>query len=356
MNAIKSALRPVAIKGLDLATRWTGGQRIIDRRFGGSGCALMWHSVVDDPADYLYQDIRCSTAFLRSVLSWCQRNDVAVVDMDEAMRRLSDRSPGRFVVMTFDDGYRDNLTAALPVFEAFNVPLVIYPTVGLVTREADYWWGGLVELIRQSDTVEVDGFGRVESTSFRQKVRALAAVSRWLEGDVARRIEALRDPFKRARIDLTTLMDEHILSSDEVQELSRNPLVSLGSHTMSHVYLRPLDESQASHEISHSKKWLEDLTQVSIDHFAYPHGDKRACGNREAQLVRDSGYRTAVSTRHGNLFHEHADSPFLLPRGAVNPRRETLASLTSQISGVPRFVASRANSPVDPDTTSVAKY
>ncbi|MGY1828540.1 polysaccharide deacetylase family protein [Blastococcus sp. SYSU DS0541] len=351
---IKSSLRPMAIRTVDVTTRWSGAQRVLEKRFGGSGCALMWHSVVDNPADYLYQDIRCSTRYLDLVLSWCRENGIAVVDMDEAMRRLTERIPGRFVVMTFDDGYRDNLTAALPVFEQYNVPIVIYPTVGLATREAYYWWGGLVELVKRADNFEIDGFGRVEATSRRQKIRALAGVNRWIEGNVAERSQALRPTFAKAGVQLRSLMNEHALTPDEIRNLSRHPLVSLGSHTISHVYLRPLSEQDARREIVDSKVWLEELTQVPIDHFAYPHGDARACGDREAIVARSAGYKTAVSTRRGNLYHSHAQAPFLLPRGAVNPRRETLASLTSQLAGVPRFIASGGRSPIDPATTAVA--
>ena len=262
----------------------------------------MWHSVVRRPIDYLNQDIRCSVAYLDAVLRTCRKHGISVVDMDEALERLIQPAAGRFVVMTFDDGYRDNVTAALPIFERYNLPLVVYPAVGLITRQAFYWWGGLVELLKRSDSVDIEGLGRFETRSLIEKRRSLAAINRWVEGDVTQRCEALRGTFETQRIDLPDLMARDTMSAEELKSLARHPLVSIGSHTFSHTYLRPLTDAIASDEIAGSKKWLEDLTQQPVDHFSYPHGDARACGTREATMVQRAGYRTAVSTRRGKSF------------------------------------------------------
>jgi hypothetical protein len=67
-----------------------------------------------------------------------------------------------------------------------------------------------------------------------------------------------------------------------------------------------------------NKRFLGDLLQNPVDHFAYPFG-----GN-----VQDEGYKTAVTTHHGCVFEPHLQSPHLLPRIGITGSACLLASLT----------------------------
>jgi peptidoglycan/xylan/chitin deacetylase (PgdA/CDA1 family) len=77
-----------------------------------------------------------------------------------------------------------------------------------------------------------------------------------------------------------------------------------------------LEQAEACNEIVANRRFLEDVLQRPIDHFAYPYG---ACGPREAVLVRDAGYKTAVTTRSGCVFERHQESPHVLPRIGSSP-------------------------------------
>ena len=61
---------------------------------------------------------------------------------------------------------------------------------------------------------------------------------------------------------------------------------------------------EACSEIFVNKRFLEDLPQNPVDHFAYPFGGKSACGQREAILVQEEGYKTAVTTHHGSSLND----------------------------------------------------
>ena len=66
-----------------------------------------------------------------------------------------------------------------------------------------------------------------------------------------------------------------------------------------------MQQAEACSEIFVNKRFLEDLLQNPIDHVAYPFGGKSAGGQREAILVQDEGYTTAVTTHHGCVFELH---------------------------------------------------
>ena len=92
--------------------------------------------------------------FLDAVLKMIRAEGYDIASMDEVPVRL--RQPGpRFVVLTFDDGYRDNLTEALPVLKANSAPFTLYLTPGFADMEAPLWWRDLEDVVTKVDSIEV---------------------------------------------------------------------------------------------------------------------------------------------------------------------------------------------------------
>lgn len=341
---------------MDSVTAKTGVQRLVGTRYGGVGFILTWHSLVQNPTDYLMQNTRCSVAHLRNTIEWAHDNGIDIVSLSDAVVRLGEANPRPFLVLTFDDGYRDNLTMALPVCELFEAPMTVYTSPGFVHRESFYWWGALVELIKLNESVEIPAADqRFASGTYAEKVRALGEITQWVQKDVETRVDELRPIFLSHGVDWEQLADRDFLDEADLRKLSGDPLVDIGSHSATHQILRPLPEAEARSEIEGSKRWLESTIDADVSHFCYPHGDAQACGPREARLVSEAGYQTAVSTRRGNLFPIHADAPFMLPRGSVNPNRESMSSISAQATGLPRCVESRLGPPIDPDTIAVRR-
>ncbi len=317
----------------------------------------MWHSVVENVDDWLRQDIRNSVSHLVATIRWARDRNLDVVDLDEALSRLGNENPHRFVVLTFDDGYQDNLRLALPICESFGVPMTVFATTGFIARSAEYWWGPLVDLVKRESAIDLPAADRRFPTrTLREKIKAVGDITRWVQRDVAYRSNELVQLYTSYGLACGEFVEQDILNVDELRQLSKHPLVTIGSHTVTHPSLRSLTVPDAQHEIGSSKLWLEDLLQKEVAHFSFPHGDTSSCRDREARLVRTEGYRSAVSTRRGNLFPAHSNSPYMLPRGSVNPNRESIHALSAQIEGLPRALDSRFGAPIDESTTTIRAW
>ena len=70
----------------------------------------------------------------------------------------------------------------------------------------------------------------------------------------------------------------------------------IGSHTVSHRDLTRIPVMDATEEIQASGKWLEDTFGIAVSHFSYPLG---AFDDRIVEIVRETGYTTAVTTQFG---------------------------------------------------------
>lgn len=321
----------------------TGVHSLIARRYGGIGVILALHSVVKDPENYLMGN-HLPASVLDSVMEALSRRGFEFVTIETVLDRLRDGG-GRFVALTFDDGFRDNLNVVPHVLEKYSAPFTAYVTTQMVTRELDAWWLGLQTHLLAKVVVDVGPMEkRFACASRSEKMAAFDAVAQWVHGDY-RRGNEIRDFLRRAGCDATDVLDRIALDEDDVIKLSRHPLATIGGHTTSHPALRDLGPAEATDEISDNKEFLESLIGKAVDHFAYPFGGPRACGERDAAIVSNLGFRSAVTTRHGTLFPDHEDSTFALPRIGVHPS-DTAATMVNKASGVYRFLQTRAGSPI----------
>ncbi len=364
MNALKApfrALRAPGAAGKRMVRRWSdqesrlfwdalhrsGVSAAVGLRYAGIGSIFMFHRVVPDVEATLKRELYVSTKFLEAWLASIRRAGTEVVSLDEMVRRIRDPDRGkgrRFVVVTFDDGYADNVTHALPVLARFGAPFAVYVTTDMVEHTGYPWWLGLERLFRESDAVDVPPMGRrFPAASFREKAVALAEVSAWASADRARRPQLLREVFDACGVSMGEVAAEAGMSREQLLALHRHPLATVGGHTTDHSKLTALAEPEALRGMRDNKTFLENVLEAPVGHFAYPFG---ACGEREAALARKAGFRTAVTTSRGCLFPEHSDHLLSLPRGAANGRKMWLSFMHAQRHGVRRFLESCGGSPV----------
>src|ERR1700688_1192823 len=99
---------------ISVGAHLTGLSRVLGARYRGGGMIFALHSVVDDGAFYPDETLRCPVGQLERVLRWLRKQGVELISLDDAVRRLSAAGGQPFATFTFDDGYADNLTHALP--------------------------------------------------------------------------------------------------------------------------------------------------------------------------------------------------------------------------------------------------
>ncbi|MCW2080099.1 MULTISPECIES: polysaccharide deacetylase family protein [Bradyrhizobium] len=325
---MKQVLKDSAIE----LARWSGLMPTFRRIFAGRAAILMFHEIQQDCRSELMTGT--SVALLEYSLNWLRQEGWEIVSFETCLERLATGpGPGRYAVLTFDDGYQDNVATALPILERHNAPFMVYVPTGALTRTLQSWWLGLREIFRIGDTVTIDAMGmRFHCPEFREKMLGLCKVTEWIHQDY-NRVAMLAPTLNRAGISLSALNDAYFLNERELQILARHPLVSIGGHTASHAALSSLDVLSARAEMADNRYYLEQLLQLPVRHFAFPYGNSRACGPREAHLAKEVGFSTAVTTRHGQVSDRKSDH-FALPRVGVGGQFDTRARFEARMSGI----------------------
>lgn len=200
-----------------------------------------------------------SLGYFEANLSFLKRS-MNVVSLDDffAGRLSTDRINA---VITFDDGYEGWITYAIPVLKRLSLPATFFISSGFV------------------------GLPKSEEAAFMQSKLLLPPGPGRKAGGLSLQ-------------DVRRLVDEGF---------------TVGGHTVNHYNLADLqDEEQLRYEIAEDKKRLERMTGAKVEYFSYPFGAYKHARVNLADILRDSGYRGAVTTTSGFNFSD--TSPYLLNR------------------------------------------
>jgi peptidoglycan/xylan/chitin deacetylase (PgdA/CDA1 family) len=273
----------------------------------------------------------CRPSLLAEIVEGLRRDGWEFVTLDEAILRLISGEVARpFAVLTFDDGYRDNLTRALPLLERLQAPFTVNVPTGAVTRELYAWWLALRALLLSHDEVTIECMGeRFRCASLADKIAAFNAVGVWVARDRRRSFD-LAPTFAAYGLSLAALAEAYFLNEDELRSLAHHPLVTIGAHTTSHAALPTLEAEEARAEMAENKAFLERLLEREVLHIAYPYGNR---SGRKPALAREVGFVSAMTTLTSPVFPEHRDNLHGLPRIGVRAD-ETLSTLYYRTSGI----------------------
>jgi peptidoglycan/xylan/chitin deacetylase (PgdA/CDA1 family) len=226
------------------------------------------------------------------------------------------------VVVTLDDGYRDNLTNALPIAQSKGVPITVFVTSGILGNHKGLWWDRLGTLLRsrpphvkEIDLPAADGNVRLPLGS--SGIRAdLDSVRRHLLPLRVTEIERALDVISEQwQVGSAPPPDAGTLTPEDLRQLAESDIVTIGAHTADHVRLRDRSAREQQDTISGSKQELEQSIGRAVSHFAYPFGGRDDFDDRSVEAVRSAGFDTACTTLPGTA-RSSAD-PYRLPRRLV---------------------------------------
>jgi peptidoglycan/xylan/chitin deacetylase (PgdA/CDA1 family) len=312
----------------------------------------MMHRIVREKTDSLASELTTTANFLDHALAYFgSRADF--VTMDEVRQRLTEGTPEKvrrpLVALTFDDGFRDNLTLALPILRRHGAPATVYVPSGAPDRNFDPWPWRLERAIWELSQLSLDLPAwprRLSIQTFDEKRAAFNLLSQYIHCNLPANRHLPEMLLSKARVSDESLIAEYFMSWQELRELASDRLITIGGHTVTHPSLRDLEEGQATAESHDGRQRLAAQLDVAVSHFAYPYGDSSTCGPREFDLAERAGFRTAVTVRSGNIFYEHRDHLMCLPRLSLGGSRESISSGLLDISGAPAALGSRWRNPV----------
>jgi peptidoglycan/xylan/chitin deacetylase (PgdA/CDA1 family) len=215
---------------------------------------LMYHSIDKEKLKRL-KGIRVSPKNFEKQIAYLSKNrykSYTLCEMIEQRENLDSKS----IVITFDDGYKDNLTNALPILKKYNFKATVFIIINRFNND----WS---RHRREKNTGIVDKIDK--------------------------------------------------LSDKDIESLIKSGLVEIGAHTLNHKNFLKMEEDEKIHEIRESKKILQERFGIECKTFSYPFGIYK---DKDEELSKEAGFIGAVTTKKRRVDFQR-DSLFLLPRIAI---------------------------------------
>ncbi|NJN27828.1 MAG: polysaccharide deacetylase family protein [Cyclobacteriaceae bacterium] len=292
--------------------------------FKGRGHILMLHRIVPE-SDHprVHNTVNeISPKQLSDLIEFYQSHKVDIISITDVPDYLKSGS-GYFVVFTFDDGYKDNLTEALPVFESHEVPFTVYITTGFPDNNISIWWYLLEKVLLSNEGIQFNWANQkhqFKCATPQQKEDVFNIIRRIIiDTPFHQQQEQLKTAFSQHTDDPYAITAELAMNWDEIKELAQSPWVTIGAHTVHHPALNQLNATENVEECLGSKERLEAKLNHPVEHFSYPFGSANEVGEREFIIIKEMGFRTATTTRWGSIYRAHLRHLQKLPRIPVKP-------------------------------------
>lgn len=273
------------------------------------------------------------------------KKHITPLSLSDLLRAAANNTiPKNACVLTFDDGYLDNLTQAKPLLEKFEIPATVYVTTAYIGKDHEFWWDELEKVFLHTKPLPkrlelrnggIDlQFDLGDAARYSERELAADLATHPWEATVGSRMQLFFNAWQRIRkmphqerfvliakllawanLDSTPRASYRPMNSIELELISDDDLVSIGAHTMTHPSLPDCSAHEKWNEIVKSKHVLETILGKNIDHFAYPHGDY---DTETVDMVRKADFKSACVTCHKTCNQiRHNTDLFELPRFPV---------------------------------------
>ena len=305
LSALKLAIFGTSgFLGVQAWARWAHRRRLM---------VLCYHGVVaneysggDELRRHAYRNTVSASEFERhmSILrrKYTPVSPRQVADWAERGSRL----PERAVLVTFDDGYRNNLTHALPILQRHGIEALISVATDYIGTDRLLWPTEVEVRVGQaaggSGIPAPDGEGdlTIPGNAVDRRVQLdgiRAACKRMPSDQLASYLDRLRSATEVREADMDPELAA-FLSWDDVRELAAGS-VTIASHTMSHPILTRIDAEQLRNELRGSKQRIESELGLDCPYFVYPNGGREDYSPDVVEAVAEAGYGVAFRLMNG---------------------------------------------------------
>lgn len=286
---------------------------------GAIGLVFMLHHITEKDSSRIptNEDLKVSPKYLEKIILKYKAKGFDFISLDQLNDIIkSDVIPERpFVTFTIDDGYLDNYTKALPVFERQQVPFAIFVATDFIDKKAILWWDSIEDLIMTHKSIVTSEGKCYPCGSYQQRWNTFRYLRECILNLDQKDLEhELIKMFSNYEIDWYEPVKKNAMSWEQVISLANHPLCTIGGHTISHPALSKLRIDEALHEINEGKMRIEREISQPVSYFAYPYGTPNEVGVREILQTEDLGFSLAFCAHGGCITKDNKSQSYQLPR------------------------------------------
>lgn len=274
---------------------------------------------------------------MQYLMKWYQ-----VISLDDLIEYLINRIPlpPYPALITFDDGYLDNYTNALPVLRKHDLPAIIFLTSGYISSRLPFYWDLACYCFNHSRKDSIL-FPNNQERKWGSEIEKKKILQEWIETlKQLDETEKLRWVNKLPEIMGVSIPENQyqnmMLTWEHVREM-KSMKIDFGAHTITHPILTRIPIEQVRKEVIGSKQKIEEELKHPVKSFAYPNGTNYDFNKQIVKVVKEMGISTAFTLLKGPiLLSEVIKEPLAIRRIFIS-HRHTIAHFSSLVSPLNRF-------------------
>lgn len=282
-------------------------------RPGNRGITILCYHRVHDESDFFCRAIAPGLfrKQLKRLKRWCR-----FISLDEAVNRIGSRDhrEGKSVVVTFDDGYRDNYTQAFPILRELGIPATVFLTTDLIGTNRLLWHDRLAFYLNSLERFEEQDiearlritFGESSSLSAsilrftrsrgEEKIVEMFELAGLLKGLPLSEMESSLDKLAGISVEAgeESSLPRLMLDWNEIREMAEHNM-TFGAHTRRHVILSLLSGEELVDELTTPRETIASRLGKEAPFLAYPNGTSADFNDEVIEEARKAGYRAACT-------------------------------------------------------------
>jgi peptidoglycan/xylan/chitin deacetylase (PgdA/CDA1 family) len=232
-----------------------------------------------------------------------------IISVDQLVDHVKHQQPFKnpTCLITFDDGWIDNYTNALPILEKHKAPALIFLPINFIGTGNLFWQEKLScylhqiaannadgnQILLEKQVIDSEGLSKAEIKS--QISRYIVSLKKSGNAEIDEVIDQFKSYAAKYTSNLALNNIDTYLNWEQVKTMNKRG-ISFGSHAISHRLLSKFDDNEIEYEVAHSKKIIESQLQDNIDSIAYPNGD---FNDNVIKKVKNNMYKVAFCTKQG---------------------------------------------------------
>jgi len=268
------------------------------------------------------------------------KKNYKIISIDDAITQLKNNAvEDESIVLTFDDGFKDNFDYLFPLLKKYNIPAVFYVNASVIGTKKSLWFQAVINYFYSvdKDEVYIDMNNKLYDLRSPQK-RYLAAFDfmQFLQNNIEPNL-FLESIEKVAGELCNPLEQDYHMNWEDLKTLAAEPLITIGAHSLNHYPLGYCDKKLSEVEIGQSIEILESKLNIKIEHFSYPRGHSTDFNEHHKAYLNEIGISSSVSTVRG--VNRSGDPLYSLKRvGFPQNISKNIEDFLWHVAGIPQII------------------
>ncbi len=261
---------------------------------------LVYHRIAEGESNFDRDTVSATPKNFRKQMVYLKKN-YDIISFADYMLYLKNNKklPKNSLIISFDDGYKDNFLHAYPYLKNNKIPATVFLATGYINSKKLFWWDKVAFMIHNTKEKSVVFNGVKYSTNSNNKTEdTIKKILGQLKSVDEKTKESLISNLQKKLKVVPKNKKDMFLSWDNIREMSKNN-IEFGSHTESHNILTRIPLEKAESEIKKSKSKIEKEISKSVVSFCYPNGEVNDFNKKIKSILRKNKFLCAVTNKYG---------------------------------------------------------